>query len=239
MRTNPLKWHRPNLLFCLAGTLALILVHPHAANAQKKSVNPGINKSFEDPNVGDFVERFEKEGREVYDKRNEVVELCGVKEGTAIADVGAGTGMYSRLFAARAGKTGRVFAVDIAAKFVNHVVDTSQAEGYTNVIGVVCEPDSVSLPPESVDIVFICDTYHHFEFPQSTMKSIARALRPGGTICLIDFERIEGVSSDWILGHVRAGKKVVRGEIESAGFELVEEIDIFKQNYFLKFRRKM
>ena len=57
-------------------------------------------------------------------------------------------------------------------------------------------------------------------------------------LILIDFERIEGVSSDWILGHVRAGKKIVRQEIEDAGFEMVEEIDLFQDNYFLKFRRK-
>jgi ubiquinone/menaquinone biosynthesis C-methylase UbiE len=239
MQAISLKRHRLYLLFCLAGALALLLAVPEATHAQKKSVKPGINKSFEDPNVTDFVERFEKEGREVYDQRHKVVELCGVQEGTAIADVGAGTGMYSRLFAAKAGKSGRVYAVDIAAKFIDHVVETSRAEGHNNVVGIVCKPDSVNLPPGSVDIVFICDTYHHFEFPQSTMDSIAKALRPGGTICLIDFERIEGVSSDWILGHVRAGKSVVQQEIEAAGFELVEEIDMFEQNYFLKFRHKM
>ena len=71
------------------------------------------------------------------------------------------------------------------------------------------------------------------------MASTAKALRPDGLVCLIDFERIEGVSSDWILGHVRAGKEVVRKEIEEAGFEMVEEVEIFKQNYFLKFRKKI
>ncbi len=221
-----------------AAVVALLAACPHTLLAQKESVKPGINKSFEDPNVSDYVERFEKEGREVFDQRDEVLKACSIKAGMAIADIGAGTGMYTRLFAAEAGQQGRIYAVDIADKFVDHVLKTSREQNLNNVVGVVCKPDSAELPPNSVDMVFICDTYHHFEFPQSTMQSIAQALRPGGTICLIDFERVEGVSSDWILGHVRAGKKVVRQEIEAAGFELIEEVEMFKQNYFLKFRRK-
>ncbi len=179
-----------------------------------------------------------KKKGEVYDQRNAVVEACRLKPGMAVADVGAGTGMYSRLFAAKVGKQGRLYAVDIAANFVDHVVDSSRDAGLNNVVGVVCKVDSVTLPPESVDLVFICDTYHHFEYPHKTMQSIATALRPGGIVCLVDFERIEGVSSEWILGHVRAGKEVVRKEVEAAGFELLEELDLFKENYFLKFRKK-
>lgn len=219
--------------------LVTLIAPPQSANAQRQSVKPGINDSFKDPNVTDFVERFEKEGREIYDKRTEVLAACDVKEGLAIADVGAGTGLYTRLFAAKAGPKGRVFAVDIAAKFVDHVVASSREEKLNNVVGIVCKADSAELPENSVDLVFICDTYHHFEFPQSTMKSIHSALRPGGIICLIDFERIEGVSSDWILGHVRAGKETVQKEMEEAGFERIDEVKgLFKDNYFLKFRKR-
>ncbi len=205
--------------------------------AQKQSVKPGINKSFEDPNVGDFVERFEREGREVYTKRLEVVDLCNLNAGTAIADVGAGTGMYSRLFAKKVGPQGRVYAVDISEKFVDHVEASSREQKLTNVVGVVCRPDSCDLPANAVDTVFICDTYHHFEFPEKTMKSIYEALRPGGRLFLIDFVREDGVSSEWILGHVRAGESVVRKEIESVGFQFVDEKDVFKENYFLQFRK--
>ncbi len=233
---------RDRVLLCVAVGLFLtvtLVAPPRSAQAQKQSVKPGINDSFKDPNVTDFVERFEKEGREIYDKREDVLVACGVKEGMAIADVGAGTGLYTRLFATQAGPKGRVFAVDIAAKFVDHVVATSRKEKLNNVVGIVCKADSSELPENSVDVVFICDTYHHFEFPQSTMKSIHSALRPEGVVCLIDFERIEGVSSDWILGHVRAGKETVQKEMEEAGFERIDEVKgLFKDNYFLKFRKR-
>ncbi len=72
------------------------------------------------------------------------------------------------------------------------------------------------------------------------MATIHRALRPGGSLFLVDFERIPGVSREWLLKHVRAGKDVFTAEIEKSGFELVEEVEVkgLKENYFLKFRRR-
>ena len=102
---------------------------------------------------------------------------------------------------------------------------------------VLAAPDSVNLRPGSIDVAFIADTYHHFEFPQKTMASIHRALRPGGRVVVIDFHRIEGVSSEWVLNHVRAGQEVFRGEIESAGFRLVEEPKFLKENYYMIFEK--
>jgi predicted methyltransferase len=230
---------RRSCLVLLAAILAaaIHLVAAPPLLAQKKSVKPGINKSFENPDVGQFVERFEREGREVYTQRNQVVELCKLDEGTAIADVGAGTGLYTRLFAKQVGDKGRVYAVDISKKFVDHVEATSREAGLNNVVGVVCSSDSCDLSPHSVDAVFICDTYHHFEFPEKTMKTIYQALRPGGRLLLIDFVREPGQSSEWILNHVRAGEAVVRKEIESVGFQFVDEKEIFDENYFLQFRK--
>jgi predicted methyltransferase len=69
------------------------------------------------------------------------------------------------------------------------------------------------------------------------MQSIHRALRPGGQVVLIDFHRIEGVSSEWTLNHVRAGQEVFEQEIESAGFKKIEEKDFLKENYFVKFAK--
>ena len=239
MHMSPTMRRHTLLTVAISCSLTLSSLLAQTAQAQRESVKPGINESFKDPKVTDFVERFEREGREIYDKRNEAVEACGIKEGMAIADVGAGTGLYTRLFAAKTGSRGKVYAVDIAQKFVDHIVKSCQDEQLNNVVGVVCKANSAELPANSIDLVFICDTYHHFEFPQSTMRTIHDALRPGGIVCLIDFERIEGVSSDWTLEHVRAGKEVVRKELEEAGFELVDEVKgLFKDNYFLKFRKR-
>jgi ubiquinone/menaquinone biosynthesis C-methylase UbiE len=207
------------------------------ASAQEKSVRPGINQPFEKPDVKEFIKRFEVESREPFAKRAEILAACRIKPGMAVADVGAGTGLFTRLFAEAVGPTGKVYAVDIAPDFVAHAVKTCKEKGFTNVVGVVCTATSAELPPNSVDLVFICDTYHHFEFPFKTMTSIRQALRPGGRVVLVDFKRIKGESSDWVMNHVRAGQEVVTKEIESTGFRVADEKKILKENYLLVFEK--
>ena len=215
--------------------VALLVGSP--ALAQQKSVKPNINNAFEDPDVDKFVERFEREGREIYDQRKAIVAACRLKSGMDIADVGAGTGLLTRLFAREVGPRGRVYAVDIAKGFVDHIQKTCQQQGLNNVVGVVCDPDDARLPPGSIDLAFICDTYHHFEFPQKTMRTLHRALRPGGQLILIEFRRIEGVSSQWIMDHVRAGQETFCKEIADVGFAQVDQQDLLEENYFVRFKK--
>ena len=99
-------------------------------------------------------------------------------------------------------------------------------------VGVVNDQHDVRLPPESVDLVFISDTYHHFEYPQSTLRSIHRALRPDGELVVIDFKRVPGISNPWVMSHVRAGEAKVIAEITAAGFALSERLD-FMQTQFI------
>lgn len=222
--------------------LALLTAHAQDGGPQtEESVKPGINEKFLDPNlkVDEWLKRFEVESREVFDSRAAVLEACKVKKGMAVADVGAGTGLYSRLFSGAVGATGWVYAVDINARFLEHIHARAKQEEQTNITTVLSPQDSISLPPASVDLVFICDTYHHFEFPKSTMATIVRAMKPGAELIIIDFDRVVGKSRPWILGHVRAGKKVFRAEIEGAGLTFVEQVEIegLVENYFLRFKK--
>lgn len=221
----------------LTSVLSVLLVATSLSFAQEKSVNPGINDSYKDPNPAEFTKRFETESREIFANRDKIVEACDVKHGIVVADVGAGTGLFTRLFAKEVGADGKVYAVDIAPNFIKHIEKTTKERGISNVEAIVCTADSSNLPENSTDLAFICDVYHHFEFPHKTMTSIHRALRPGGRVVVIDFHRIEGVSSDWILGHVRAGQDLFRSEIESAGFKLVGEPKFLKENYFMIFEK--
>jgi len=224
-------------LFVLLALLGCSVPEPVA----EQSVKPGINKSFLDPElqVDKFVKRFEGESREVFAQRAKIARAVGLTEGMAVADVGAGTGLFVEMFAKDVGESGTVYAVDIVPKFVEHLKARVERRGLSQVQVVLCTDHDVSLPEESVDAVFVCDTYHHFEYPKSTLASIHRALRPGGQLFVVDFDRIPGVSREWILGHMRAGKNVFSSEIEEAGFSLDEEIEIpgLKENYALRFRR--
>lgn len=224
----------------LCGVAAVLFVGPAQVWAQGKSVKPGINKRFLDPElqVGEWVERFEREGREVYDHRDAILNGIGLKPGMTVADIGSGTGFFTRMLSAKVGEQGRVIAVDIVPKFLSRIETIKKEEGLKNISTRLCTAKSTKLPKRSIDAAFICDTYHHFEFPQATLKSLHAALRPGGTIILIDFKRIAGRSSDFIMNHVRAGQEVFTAEIEAAGFEKLDEPVALKENYVVRFRKK-
>jgi acetyl esterase len=198
----------------------------------------GINKPYENPNPADFVKRFESAGRDIFDKRADIVAACKLAPGMHVADIGAGTGLFTRLFSPLVGEKGRVYAVDISKKFVDHIAATCAEQKLANVTGVVCTDRSVELPESSIDFAFICDTYHHFEYPAETMASVRRALKPGGKLVVIEFKRIEGESSDWTLRHIRGGQKEFTAEIEAAGFAFTDEVPLSKESYFIRFVAK-
>ena len=207
----------------------------------KKSINPGINESFRDTDLNpeDWIKRFEIESREVYSARREILKACQINEGWTVADIGAGTGLYTRQFSQAVGNRGWVYAVDISPRFLEHINSQSERRSQTNVTAVLCRDTSVDLPPNSVDLAFICDTYHHFEYPAQTLASIHRALKDDGVLIVIDFERIEGKTREWLMNHVRAGKSEFRAEVEAAKFKFVAEVDVpgLEENYFLRFKK--
>jgi SAM-dependent methyltransferase len=210
-----------------------------AQAAEDKSVKPGINDNFTKTNleVGRWVKNFESESREIFAQRNRILETVRLKPGQAVADVGAGSGLFTVLFSQAVGPEGKVYAVDIAQDFLKHIEDRAKEEGIKNIQTVRCTDRSAKLPANSVNLVFICDTYHHFEYPKDTLASLYQALRPGGELVLVEFHRVPGKSSDWLLNHVRAGQEVFTTEIEAAGFKQTEMHDFLKENYILRFKK--
>ena len=223
---------RNTTLLCLFASIAF---------AQDASVKPGINDKFLDPkiNVEEWTKKFETESREIFHQREKIVAAAGLKPGMTMADIGAGTGLFTLHFAQAVGADGKVYAVEIAKNFLEHIKARASKASASNVQTILCTEKSVELPESSIDLAFICDVYHHFEFPSASLATLHKALKPGGTLVLIDFKRIPGETSDFIMGHVRAGQEVFEAEVVAAGFEKVDEVkDLLKENYFVKFRRK-
>jgi tRNA A58 N-methylase Trm61 len=134
------------------------------------SVRPGINDSFLNPalDVDGMTQRFEAESREIFAKRAAIARAVGLGPGMAVADVGAGTGLFVELFARDVTESGRVYAVEIAPKFVELLRERAAARGFDQVEAVLGSDRDVRLPDNSTDVVFVCDTYHHYEYPRTT-----------------------------------------------------------------------
>ena len=200
----------------------------------------GINKSFLDAElvVDDFVKRWEIESREVYSSRDGIMAALELSAGDRVADIGTGTGLFLEPLADAVGPEGKVFATDISMAFLEHVRNRVAENGWTQVQPILAGTRTTALLEDSIDLAFTCDVYHHFEYHEDMLRSIHSALRPGGTLVVIDFERIPGVTREWLLNHVRAPKETVMAEVLACGFELEKEVQIdgFEENYLLRFR---
>lgn len=216
----------------------ICLVYAGLLFGQEQDVRPGINDAFRHPDFATWVERFEHEGREVYDKRLQIVQALDLKPGMHIADVGAGTGLFSKLFSPAVGNNGKVYAEDISAVFIHNIQRIARQEGLHNLVGIVGTDKNANLPTNSMDRVFVCDTYHHFEYPQHMLASIRKSLKANGRLVIVDFIKDPKRSSDWILQHVRADRQTVIKEIETAGFHLEREESFLRSNYFLVFSKR-
>jgi len=212
---------------------------PLPPDLTEESVKEGLNDRFtgEEVDVERLQRNFEGESREIFAERDAIVDALELGEGMAIADVGAGTGLFLEPLALAVGAEGRVLAIDIGPELVEFMAERARGAGWSQVEARLCSERSVELPHACVDRILVVDTYHHFEFPRSTTASLHHALKSGGMLVIVDFERTPGVSSDWVLGHVRCGKEETRAEIEAAGFEFLDEVEVngLVDNYLIRF----
>jgi poly(3-hydroxybutyrate) depolymerase/ubiquinone/menaquinone biosynthesis C-methylase UbiE len=211
-----------SLLFLLAAAVRPV-------PAQEESLKPGINDGYQKQDIQAAIKLFEGEKREVAQCLDEILAACELKPGMIVADVGAGTGLFTRPLAAKVAPDGRVFAVDITEKFVDHVKKTCREEGLDNVETILSTPTSAKLPPASTDLVFTCDTYHHFEYPFKMLDSIHQALRPDGRLIIIDRKEASN--------HARAGQATVKKEVTAAGFAFLDERAVSKREYLMRFQK--
>ena len=220
------------LLMTVTGALAQS-EHSHAkhdANAPYKAA---------DFDVAMWLDRLENPERDVIAHKAGVLEALGIEPGDHVADVGAGTGAYMEGISKLVGASGRYYGVDITPGFVDYMRGRAHEAGLDNVTLVLSRETSATLPTASMDKIVVINTYHHFGDLDPMLASLGDALKPGGTLIIVEFDRIEGKSRQWVLDHIRADKATFRAEIEAAGFRFVEETTDsgLEENFILKFTK--
>jgi len=205
--------------------LTCLFVLDIIAWAQDKSLAPGINESFKQQPILS-IRQFDFTHRDLKQQK-EILDACKLKPGMDVADIGAGSGVHVRLFAENVSPAGKVYAVEIIQEFLDHIEATCKEKEIKNVLCVLGSATSCNLKPSSVDVVFSCDTYHHFEYPFKMLASIREALRPNGKFVVIDFKDKSS--------HVRADSKTVIEEISKSGFRLIESRDFSKMFFLARF----
>jgi arsenite methyltransferase len=162
----------------------------------------------------------------------EVIPKLGLKPGQTVADIGAGSGIYSLRFANALKGSGFVYAVDIDQALLDHINEAATETGVSNVQTVLGQVDDPALP-ETVDLAFINDVLHHIEHRAEYLKALAGYLKPGGRVAIIDFVPGQG-------GHandptLQVSQAQATAWMAAAGLKPLEDVKLFDDRWFVIF----
>jgi ubiquinone/menaquinone biosynthesis C-methylase UbiE len=129
---------------------------------------------------------LERPSRASEERPDLLVEELHLQPGMTVADIGAGSGYLSRRMAPIVGP-GRVFAVDVQPQMVALLKELSQKPEFNNLVAIQGDTDDVKLPPASIDLAVLVDVYHELAYPYEVMRSLIRALKPGGRVVLVEY----------------------------------------------------
>jgi ubiquinone/menaquinone biosynthesis C-methylase UbiE len=184
--------------------------------------------------LSENVAFFNRPGRDAEERSDAIVEALEIPAGATVADVGAGTGYFTWRLAQRAGAKGQVLAVDVQQKMLDLTAEAVRQHGLTNVVYVLGTDANPRLPDNALDLVFIAYSYHEFSQPETTMAAIARALKPGGRVFILEFAK-ESRSAPASATH-KMSLEEIRSEIEPLGFELDQMLDFLPMQHGLVYR---
>ncbi len=188
------------------------------------------------PSVTEYLDQLERPERDQYQKPAEVIEALGLKPGMVVADLGSGSGYFTRRFIEAVTETGKVYAIDVEPEALKHVKESVEHLHIPySAEFILAQPDNPKLPFESVDLIFLCNVYHHLDNRTAYFANVKSALRPSGRIAIIDFYHDER-SGD--LGFSKAHlvpRETVLDEMTKAGYRLLREHTFLPRQYFLEF----
>jgi len=113
--------------------------------------------------INEYIQRMESPDRAEWQKPKKVVDYLAIRDGDVIADIGAGSGYFSVLLSKRVGDSGRIYAVDIENEMIEYIEKRAKKERLNNIKTILSKSDDPLLLESSIDLIFICDTYHHIE----------------------------------------------------------------------------
>lgn len=165
-----------------------------------------------------------------------LIKVLDLKEGSVVADIGAGDGDEALAVAEHVGQSGKVYSTELGENSVEKLREAVEDSGTKNMTVLEGHPAKTNLPQECCDAIYLRQVYHHIEDPSSINTSLLQSLKPGGRLAIIDFPPIgseeqpenrtsgssHGVTADTVIE-----------ELRQAGFELVNHDDKLGRNYYV------
>ena len=182
--------------------------------------------------------------RDAWQRPVEVMDALGVKAGSVVADVGAGSGYFSFHLAARVGPTGKVYAEDIDPKRLNQINERVRKENLAQIEMVLGSADDPKLPAAALDAILVVDSFHEMAKYDAMLQGMYRALKTGGMLGIIDRKADSGQPRSYYLEHHRIPQELVLEDVKRNGFDFLREGQSFKgpseaQKYFFLIFEKL
>jgi cyclopropane fatty-acyl-phospholipid synthase-like methyltransferase len=188
----------------------------------------------------EWVATLEGPQRIASQKIDAVLSKLDLKPGMVIADIGAGSGLFSRPLAKAVAPAGKVYAVDIQQDLLDHINQRDKAESIRNIQTVLGEYDDPKLPARNVDLAFINDVLHHIQHRAAYLKALGTYIKPGGRIAIIEMDKNDPKTPHRNQPELLVAREEILHWMSDAGFKLVQEHpDLFPgTKVFLVFGRK-
>ena len=183
--------------------------------------------------AADWLERPERDTEE---HTEALVEQLKLRPGEIVADIGAGTGYFSRRLARKVGATGKVLAVDIQPEMLILLTNRMVEAGITNVVPVLGNAIDPKLPAETVDLALMVDVYHEFDFPSEIMDALCRSVKPGGRVVFVEY-RGEDPAVPIKPLHKMTEMQVKR-EMSVLPLDWVHTIEVLPRQHIIIFRKR-
>jgi ubiquinone/menaquinone biosynthesis C-methylase UbiE len=188
----------------------------------------------------EWVTTLEGPQRVATQKIDDVLAKLSLKPGMVVADIGAGSGLFSRPLAKTVAPTGKVYAVDIQQDLLDHINQRDKEENIRNVQTVLGEFDDPKLPARDVDLAFINDVLHHIQHRAVYLKALGTYMKPSGRIAIIEMNKDDPNTPHKKQPELLVSRDEMLQWMSDAGFKLVDEYpDLFPgTKWFLVFGRK-
>ncbi|HEV2202461.1 MAG TPA: class I SAM-dependent methyltransferase [Bryobacteraceae bacterium] len=181
----------------------------------------------------DWLERPEREAEENVEG---ALDAIGIRAGSAVAEVGAGTGYVSIKMARRVGPAGKVYANDIQPEMLARLRDNAAKAGVRNVQTVLGTGTDPKLPAGQMDLIVLVDVYHEFSQPQKMLDAMLASLKPEGRLVLLEYRKEDPAVP--ILPEHKMSVAEAKTEVEAEGYKLSQVLETLPRQHILIFVRR-